>query len=310
MLHNRNEQILSVAGAIINPQSISIPIKGGYWNYISYLPGVNYTVKEALTGYAAVEGDVVKSQNRFAMYSGKEWVGDLTYMEPNKGYMLQRKATNDVTFTYPSIRGTLSNMPALVKSAGNAEYINRNYAETMNIIATGEQIQPNDKVLTYINGELRGISNMIQSENGELSFINVTGTSSDGTITFVLERNNTEIARNTSNLKFNPNTVLGTLAKPYVLNFASNPNNVSVYPSMFDEKLQVELTNIQIGDKIQIEMIEVATGKVIYRRNNINADSSILNLSISSQENNIVSGVYLINVKINDEATNHKVVKK
>src|SRR3546814_10300493 len=67
------------------------------------------TVQEALAGYEASDEDVIKSQTGFAMYDSQTgWVGNLSYLEPGKGYMLFRKAGSDVSFFYPVQGGTLS----------------------------------------------------------------------------------------------------------------------------------------------------------------------------------------------------------
>src|SRR5690606_35989191 len=64
--------------------------------------------QEALAGYEASDEDVIKSQTGFAMYDSQNgWVGNLTYMEPGKGYMLYRKAATDATLYYGSLGGSL-----------------------------------------------------------------------------------------------------------------------------------------------------------------------------------------------------------
>ncbi|MBQ2591031.1 MAG: LamG domain-containing protein, partial [Paludibacteraceae bacterium] len=66
---------LTVSGSPVDVAKTKITVNGNAWNYIGYLPSVNHTVKEALAGYDAQPGDVVKSQTGFAMYSKNEWVG-------------------------------------------------------------------------------------------------------------------------------------------------------------------------------------------------------------------------------------------
>ena len=102
-------QSLTVNGIPVNVTTTPIPLKGARWNYISYLPQVNSTIKEALAGYKAADGDVIKSQTGFAMYSAQNgWIGSLNYLEPGKGYMLYRKRATDTAFYYPLIIGSLS----------------------------------------------------------------------------------------------------------------------------------------------------------------------------------------------------------
>jgi hypothetical protein len=101
-------QVLTVSGTAVIVSATPIPLKGAQWNYISYLPQVNATLKEALANYAASNEDMIKSQTGFAMYSSQNgWIGSLTYLEPGKGYMLYRKQTTDTAFRYPAINGSL-----------------------------------------------------------------------------------------------------------------------------------------------------------------------------------------------------------
>ena len=66
MIKTSAEQTLSLSGNAINAKETPIMVKGNNWNYIGYLPGINFTVTEALAGYDAQKGDIVKSQNQFS----------------------------------------------------------------------------------------------------------------------------------------------------------------------------------------------------------------------------------------------------
>ena len=109
MLNSSYDQVLIVSGTAIDGLDTPISITP-QWNYIGYLPQVNMTVKEALADYKAMPGDVLKSQTSFTMYSDNNgWIGNLTYMEANKGYMLFRKADAGTTsFRYPSTLGSMT----------------------------------------------------------------------------------------------------------------------------------------------------------------------------------------------------------
>jgi hypothetical protein len=61
------------------------------WNWISFLPVSSQTVNTALSGYAASDGDLIKSQSSFALYDGltERWVGTLKLLHPGQGYLLK-----------------------------------------------------------------------------------------------------------------------------------------------------------------------------------------------------------------------------
>ena len=117
------------------------------------------------------------------MYSGTGWIGNLKYMEQNKGYMLLRTASDDVAFTYPSTSGSLSNKSILRKNRRSADenvqetYVNNNYAENMSIVAISEDVESGDKILAYVDGVLRGVSDCVGVNDKQLNFISVSGES-------------------------------------------------------------------------------------------------------------------------------------
>ena len=109
LVHSPLDMTLELTGVPVKPMDMPLTILGTRadgtprWSYISYLPECNLTLKEALAGYDAAEGDIIKSQSQMAMYADNlGWVGSLTYMESGKGYMLQRQSSADAELTYPA----------------------------------------------------------------------------------------------------------------------------------------------------------------------------------------------------------------
>lgn len=309
LLYTANEQSLSVSGNEVDVTSTMIPVRNGRWNYISYLPLVNMTVKEALAGYEAMENDVVRSQNQFAMYTGKSWIGNLTYMESGKGYMLYRNAGNDTQFHYPSVQGSLGGGQ---KIAGKryASFLNTNYAENMNIIAVGESLQPEDKVLAYVNGELRGVSDYVLSDNGGLHFINISGEGSGERVMFALERNGEVVAYANNSVNYNSKDVLGTTNEPYVLDFSEKESNVSVYPTPFDKQLNIDVV-AENGDEIRITVYN-SLGQTVYSNYEVMPYNGTYVMIWDGNTNGGIrcdSGVYFVRVDINGEIKTCKVEK-
>jgi hypothetical protein len=71
----------------------------------------NRPLRDALAYYYAyaVEGDMVKSHDEFAVFSANgKWEGNLTYMQPGRGYMLYRQGSETVGFVY---EGGASDVP-------------------------------------------------------------------------------------------------------------------------------------------------------------------------------------------------------
>ncbi len=305
---------LSVSGNAIPTKETPITIKGNNWNYISYLPGINFTVTEALAGYDAKKGDIVKSQNQFSMYSGTRWIGNLTYMEANKGYMLLRKDATDTSFIYPSTSGSLSNAPAKARTrSADAEpeiYLNGDHAENMNIIAIGTGILPADRILAYVNGELRGVGQNVTTATGDMQFITVAGSETGSAITFSLERDGKIIARANNAVNYRSNAVQGTTDVPFVLDFSAVESNVTFYPSPFTDKLNIHVTAEEDGD-LQLDVYDV-TGRILMKR----TEKVYRGLHTTrwdgknAQGTECETGIYLIHVTVDGKTTIIKVEKK
>lgn len=71
------------------------------WNWISYARADELTIDEAFANLTPTEGDIIKSQTSFSMFTDGSWSGSLVVFTPGQGYMYKSHATTAVTFTYP-----------------------------------------------------------------------------------------------------------------------------------------------------------------------------------------------------------------
>lgn len=231
--------------------------------------------------------------------------------------MLMRTASNDVTFTYPSTSGTLSNRNTLLKRSmtrsmvSDVTYSNNDYAENMSIVAVSDQMEPGDKILAYVDGSLRGVSDAVDMGEKQLNFISVAGENRDRDVSFELERNGDVIARAKTTFSYQANAVLGTLAQPVELDFSTPKDNISVYPNPFIDKLNIHVV-AQSGDIIEIAVYDVL-GRLIMKR----AQETVTGNFFHTTWNGIVEGnstsapgIYLVHVTLNGETSVYKVEKQ
>ena len=304
MLLSSQSQVLSTSGTAIDTRTTPISIQGRQWNYIGYLPSVTTTVKEALAGYDAQKGDIVKSQNSFAMYSQNEWVGNLGYLEANKGYMLYRTAANNVTFIYPSVSGALSNLRSATNDNASEKYTNNNFAENMSVVATTENLQVNDRILAYVNDELRGSGEYVFTDEKALSFVTIVGNESNVPVRFDLEREGEVVGSTYSNVVYFANTVTGTIESPVVLNFGSK-EGVSVYPNPFHTKFNVDVVANK-DSEIEIAVIDIM-GRVALMHNEKALSASVHQVVVDGSS--LASGIYLVKVTVDGSVSSYKVEK-
>ncbi len=305
-------QVLSMAGTHIDAKATSFTIQGNRWNYISYLPDVNYTLTEALAGYDVRQGDIVKSQTKFAVYSGNGWVGNFTYMVPNQGYMLYRNDASATTFCYPTTSGTLSSRAAKVRSAEEAAETRfaTSYPENMNVIAVSDEFCQGDRILAYINNELRGVSDVVATAEGEeLNFITIYGGSNDKHVIFKLERNGEIVAESAATAPYRSNTLQGTPAAPKVIDFII-PNGIAAYPNPFVTETTI---TIPVDEDGYLELaIYDLNGRIVYQHS-ANVESGIYRTKWNGQNAagaNCVNGFYIVNAKVNGKTLSTKVMKK
>jgi hypothetical protein len=305
MLHSSAIQVLSTSGIAVDVTSLPVPVKGDSWNFISYLPTTNYTVTEALAGYDAHEGDIIKSQNQFAMFSGAGWIGNLVYMEANRGYMLLRTSQDDVSFVYPAGSGSLGRLKSAPVSSGS--YMNRDFAENMSIVAIGKGMKNGDRILAYINGELRGIGESAVFKDRETSFISVAGgLISDNIVVFRLERDGKTIAQSTNTLIYKSNTIAGSLSQPFVIDFSEVEMQCSIYPNPFKTSLNIEVMTSE-GDNVEIAIFDMM-GRIVMMQEVVSPGPSY---STSwDRAGNITPGIYQLRVTVNGISTLYRIVKE
>ena len=187
MIYSTKPQHLSMNGVVIDPTNNPITIKKKEWNYISYLPNKLLPIETALSGYEPQEGDVIKSIDKFAMYSRNNWIGSLEFMEPTVGYMLLNTSSTDKQLVYPTTATTTSYAPSAVAMPNSTN---------MGIIAFSDQIESGDVLYAIVGGlEQSKAVKVDVSRNTTLQFISVSGEDVGEEIVLVLEKQNGTISK-------------------------------------------------------------------------------------------------------------------
>ena len=294
-IYSDENQVLSVAGSGINLDSMMIPVKAGSWNYIAYLPTGSMTLKTALAGYEAKDGDVIKSNEGFAMYYGNEWIGSLNSLQPNCGYMLKNTGNVQKTFKYPSSSSALRSAVSVESSA---------YESNMSIIASAPEKREGDLLRTLVGTEENKIVEVALSDDYALQFINVSAKAGDK-VRFTMERDGVTYEANNA-LTFTGDAIYGTPDHPFVLNFnVGGVETLTVYPNPMDVELNVAGKLDGEGD-VTLELFDVL-GVLVFEKQ-VSASDNVLDESINVS--GLVPGSYMLKVSQGDESKVFKVVKK
>lgn len=213
-IRSSRQQILGLTGEAVNPMETAIPVEPG-WNYISYVPLTGMSVTDALCGYDAQNGDVIKSQDAFATYSATNgWEGSLTVLTAGKGYMLKRSASAPRTsFSYPVVlSGTLK---GIVNSPSKCH----RYGDNMNLVGEvcGVTVEDGDSLIAYVDGEIRGASRLDRRNKNKV-YLTIHG-DDDASVALVLQREGEIIATASTMIDYRSNKVVGTGDNPTAIMF-------------------------------------------------------------------------------------------
>ena len=317
LVHSSAPQNLHISGPAVDPTSHKLTIRGAKedgtprWNYISYLPSDNFTLKEALAGYDAKEGDIVKSQTQMAMYSGNlGWIGSLTYMENGKGYMLQRQSQDDAQLQYPSKTSVGRKAKAAMAAAKNADGTNAYFPYSANMTAVveveGVSLQQGDRLVSYVGGEPRGYAEGITLPDGRTIFMLAVGGDKPEAVDVTIERGGDIIAKAPSVISYAANSNVGTINEPMHISFLGTEGGLYVYPSPFYSQLKIRA--MVDRDAYADVYVTDMSGKRVVAWNDCNAGG---NVDITWNAGNTVpSGVYIVSISVDGNVYSMKAIKK
>lgn len=294
------------------------------WNWLPYVANKNIPIGDALANLNPADGDLIKSQSLFAIYSSvtRGWKGSLTYLNQGEGYMI--KVTNAQTLTYPSYINTINaRSAAQIKTIGQKEIVingsNANkvkglndgvaptfvlsadyskFANTMNAVV--KLPEGFDELYFYNDAhELRGNCKTINVAGQELAFITIYGEKPEILTAFIGSNNRNQ--QTTKTFKFTSDVLMGTIAEPILIELAKQ--EFSIYPNPFHDELKVVLDSKEKGEtKIIIYSI---TGQTLFDRNfDVNAGTNVLMI-----QPKLPTGTYVMSVQVDGKVTLNKIIK-
>ncbi|WP_163411213.1 T9SS type A sorting domain-containing protein [Flavobacterium ajazii] len=293
------EQTLKIKGKSVDVTTWSFPIKEN-WNWLAYPLGSNQTTNEALAYFDAADGDVIKSQNLFAIYDPIiGWNGTLKYLEAGKGYMI--KSSKDQTFKYPdNLEKSKTGKPASNNEQEAIASEFKQYSQNMNAVVLLPQ--GFDELFVYDSkGVLKGTAKNQTINGKELSFITIFGEDTEE-LSFTLGDGFTKKGTSKS-FTFKGNEVLGTITDPVILEEVSKSEN-SIYPNPFATTLNIEL-NAAKKQEVNVQLYAVNGQLVFSQKAIIESGSNVISISP-----NIAEAIYIVEVEVDGKVVRTKAVKK
>lgn len=304
-------QKLNIKGVPVNLNTWTINLTTG-WNWLPFVVSKNIPITDALANLKASDGDVIKSQSLFAIYSAiGGWKGSLTYLRAGEGYMLQTGIAQ--TFSYPEYLNQLNTKTTLsigVKqnsvavAAATDEFVPlaREYAKFANTMSAVVKLPEGYQELSFYNtaGELRGQAKTQIVEGVELAFITLFGDKKEMLTAYVGAGNSLQAT--SKSFDFSSDVVLGTIANPVIIELATE--KVSVFPNPFYRYLEVAINSKERGDA-RISVYNISGQKVFESAYKIELGVNALKLDL----NNMPTGAYILNIKIGNKVTYQKIIK-
>ena len=148
----------TLVGEPTDPTQIPITLKANGWTWIGYPAQATNSLDAAFAGAEPLDGDMIKNQSSFALYTEGEWLGTLRTMTPGDGYMYNSGATSDKVFTFPkpAANGRI-NAPMIA----DENSLIQTHPDNMTMIAVvmdGMDVVEDAQISVYAGGELRGYS--------------------------------------------------------------------------------------------------------------------------------------------------------
>lgn len=218
----------------VNPEPVELTLSGYVsegaislnegWTWVGYNSSTAKTISDALP--TALEGDVVKSKNGFAIFSDGMWTGDVT-MTPGQGYMYKTTEARDITYDNSNTASSAKRMQKAEQRIEGFEFDESKFSDNTAVIATldNNMLLNRYAVVAFAGGECRGVS---QEHNG-MYFITVHGNVTGETIEFRLYDKITGVTTALNETARFNGGIVGTMYQPLVLSSgnATGISNVS-----------------------------------------------------------------------------------
>lgn len=297
-INTTHGQPLALTGSSVDINSWSFPLQTN-WNWVPFPLNSNVQVNEALASFNAQEGNVIKSQNLFAIYDEVNgWSGTLNYLAEGQGYML--KSSDNQTLEYPNYFGrSAGDLNSTAEQLVTAPEFTQ-YAENMNAVV----LMPsgyNNLFVYDANGILKGQVVSQVAGNKELSFITIYGELPEELIFHI--GNGLEIKPTTKVFSFKSNQVLGTVADPVILE-DETLLDIIVSPNPFETYLNIKINSTK-GQVVSLQ-IHNMLGQLVFS-DEIGVQEGENDLRIVP---NLSLGTYFLNVNVNTNNSIFRVIKK
>lgn len=294
-------------GITVKPENNAIALQQGN-TWLGYLLTAEKPLAEVLASIQPSEGDVIKTQDAFAIYLSGSWHGTLEQMKPGEGYMYSttqaKQLTYPVTRVFPVSNASL--MARRVSAAAPWSYDAHKYADNTTMLAKliidgSPAVEGAFTVAAFSGSECRGIGQYLDG----IIYMTIHGTIDKAeTLSFKAYENATgEEMEIIETITMNGQHE-GTITSPKILNAATTTGigiittGFTIYPRPLRSHLYIngETSNIKL-----VRMLSSGGAKVL-ETNGYNGNG--INIS------HLGAGVYVVAIITTDNKVYYEKVLK
>ena len=212
-----NDKDLSVDGLIRSAGDVSVKLNH-QWSWIGLTTPYNTDVKTALADADPQNGDIVKTNNAFAVYDHGEWFGDLQTLTPGRGYLYYNNAEEKNFHFGTSTSVDAGYAPRRAKTQSVFSPVAEGtYSGNMTLIAVimrGGEVVTDGELAAFVDDECRTASTYV--EEG-MRFLTIPGEGSGSTIRFYFY-DEAHLLLAAETLTYNDDDFIGSIEEPFVIN--------------------------------------------------------------------------------------------
>jgi hypothetical protein len=254
----KNDGSMAAIGNKVISKENPVSVQNG-WNWIGYNSTFTMSPDEAFAALSPVDGDIVKSQNDFAIYNTPQWDGSLKVMTPGMGYMYKSKASAARSFSYPAQSASTSSAKAQFVAAAHHHFervsVNK-YPNNMTVtgrVMNGDMPVSNVEVGVFCGDECR--SSEISDSAGYV-YLTISGDGKDQPLNFRSYADGEEDTL-AQTITYSDDAVYGSHKNPYLIDLAATTgisnvqSGIRIYPARVSTNLFIDgygIRSILVGD--------------------------------------------------------------
>ncbi|UXP33941.1 hypothetical protein N6H18_08285 [Reichenbachiella agarivorans] len=322
-IHSSQAQELTISGLPVETQSRPVSlysptsaIRPKMWNWIGFSAQDNMEVNEALSSLNPSDGDIIKSQYAFAIYDPVlKWVGNLEYMSPGQGYMIQVANDQQLTFPRSGLINASSRRNEVLDTYSQTNFNPHLYLDNMSMVVRviGLDLGAETPYLeVYHEDQLRGVSSAREVDGQSLYYLSAFG-NADEELVFKLRFENAAYPLDESR-QFLVSAIEGSINDPVIFNFQLD-EDVHLGSNVFPNPFEDEVTFVFALDERGFSQLRVISmdGRILIDREFIGDREEVIKFEWNGMDDHgqmLKPGIYLFDIQSSNYQKQQLLIKE